>query len=466
MDELSRREREIAQAYAQGASYRMIGEKLFIAPSTVRTHLTTIYRKVGVSSKVELARALGSLSEPQMEPAGGPERRRSLVIMPFSLGSPEDRHLAAGLVQDVITRMAKLRSIRVIARGTVFALDARGIRGREAAAVLGADYVAGGALARFGATVRISAELVDGHGDEVLWSESYDTRADDTLLALDHIGDAIVTALAAVIEAEERNRAILRNPQSLDAWESFHRGLWHMYRFTAIDNERAQDMFRRAVKLDPSFARAYSGLSFTHFQNAFLLRPEERKDEIEKAMETAGESVVADDRDPSAHWALGRALWLKGEVGAANDALSTSVDLSPNFAMGHYALSFVNSQSGDPGSAIASADQSQVLSPFDPLLFGFHGARAMALFRLGRIRGSGRLRDEGRRPAQLPCPHSGDRGALPRSRRTPGRGSPIWSRPSTLPIRTMGRTASSPRSVFRSSMNNNFRRAAALAGLK
>jgi TolB-like protein/cytochrome c-type biogenesis protein CcmH/NrfG len=383
MDELSRREREIALAYAEGASYRAIGEKLFIAPSTVRTHLTTIYRKTGVTSKLELARALNVLPEPDAGTAAPGERRRSLVVMPFALGAPDDRNLAAGLVQDVITRIAKLRSISVIARGTVFALDARGIRGREAAELLGADYVAGGAVTRFGPTVRISVELVDGSGDDILWSETYDCRADDTLLALDRIGDSIVTALAAVIEAAERSRAVLRNPQSLDAWESFHRGLWHMYRFTAIDNERAQEMFRRAVTLDPGFARAYSGLSFTHFQNAFLLRPEERQDEIARAMDTAGESLVADDRDPAAHWALGRALWLLGDVGAANDALSTSVDLSPNFAMGHYALSFVNSQSGDAGAAIRAADQSLALSPFDPLLFGFHGARAMALFRFG-----------------------------------------------------------------------------------
>ena len=55
---LSRREFEIARAYAAGGSYRDIAERLFISPSTVRTHLSTIYRKLGVSTKIELAKAL------------------------------------------------------------------------------------------------------------------------------------------------------------------------------------------------------------------------------------------------------------------------------------------------------------------------------------------------------------------------------------------------------------------------
>jgi tetratricopeptide (TPR) repeat protein len=59
--------------------------------------------------------------------------------------------------------------------------------------------------------------------------------------------------------------------------------------------------------------------------------------------------------------------------------------LSPNFALGHYALSFVHSQSGDPQAAIGSSDQSRHLSPFDPLLFGMLATRALALMRLGRF---------------------------------------------------------------------------------
>jgi tetratricopeptide (TPR) repeat protein len=94
---------------------------------------------------------------------------------------------------------------------------------------------------------------------------------------------------------------------------------------------------------------------------------------------------MADERDPAAHWAMGRARWLQGRQEEAIADVARSIDLSPNFALGHYALAFIHSQAGDPSAAIAAADQARGLSPYDPLLFGMLGARAMALVRLGRF---------------------------------------------------------------------------------
>jgi tetratricopeptide (TPR) repeat protein len=155
-----------------------------------------------------------------------------------------------------------------------------------------------------------------------------------------------------------------------------------MYRFNKNDNERARHYFAQAVGLDPTFARAYAGLSFTHFQNAFLgwKKPEP---EIERAYETAGRSVMADERDPAAHWAMGRALWLRGVDDQAITEVGRAVELSPNFATAHYTLAFLHSQSGDPRAAIEFSDHSRRLSPFDPLLFAMLASRAMSLVRLG-----------------------------------------------------------------------------------
>jgi Flp pilus assembly protein TadD len=78
-------------------------------------------------------------------------------------------------------------------------------------------------------------------------------------------------------------------------------------------------------------------------------------------------------------------MWLRGSFEQTVRELETSVDLSPNFALGHYTLGFVHSQAGDPEIAIAASDQSRRLSPYDPLLFGMLGSRAMALIRQGRF---------------------------------------------------------------------------------
>lgn len=212
----------------------------------------------------------------------------------------------------------------------------------------------------------------------------FDHALDGTLLILDEIGNRIVASVASEVETAERNRAILKPPSSLDAWDAYHRGVWHMYRFNKADNDKAHHFFEMAARLDPTFARAHAGLSFTHFQNAFQGWAE-RTPETEKAYAAAGESLMADDLDPAAHWAMGRALWLHEKMDQSVSELERAVDLSPNFALAHYTLAFVHSQSGDAQAAVAYSDLSRQLSPFDPMLFAMFGARAMALVRLGRF---------------------------------------------------------------------------------
>lgn len=314
-------------------------------------------------------------------------KRASIAVMPFIDLSPtagEDGGAAAALAHDVITRLAKLRSLFVIAQGSVFRLHDRHISPEQAGRMLKVGYVVSGSLRRQGGRLTITVELAETEGGRVVWAEIFNRATDDTFVVLDEIGDRIVACVASEIEAAERNRAILKPPNGLDAWEAHHRGLWHMYRFNQADNDKARDFFERAIRLDPTFARAYAGLSFTHFQNAFQGWTA-RAPQIDLAFEAAGQSLMVDDRDPAAHWAMGRALWLRGRHDHSVAELEQAIALSPNFAQGHYALAFVHSQAGDAAAAIASSDHSRQLSPFDPMLFGMLGARAMALVRLGRF---------------------------------------------------------------------------------
>jgi DNA-binding SARP family transcriptional activator/TolB-like protein/Flp pilus assembly protein TadD len=317
---------------------------------------------------------------------GGGTRRAAIAVMPFvDRSSDADKRggVADAMAHDVIVRLAKLRSMFVIAQGTTFALRDRGIGPEEAGRMLNVEYVVSGAVRRGGKRLTVNVDLIETRTARIIWADVFDDTVSDTLDVLDEIGNRIVASVAHEIEMTERNRAILKAPNSLDAWEAHHRGLWHMYRFSKNDNERARQFFTQAVDLDPTFARAYAGLSFAHFQNAFL-GWKNAQVEIERAYDAAGKSVMVDDRDPAAHWAMGRALWLRGDQDQCITELERAVDLSPNFATGHYTLAFVHSQSGDPNAAISFSDHSRHLSPFDPLLFAMLGARAMGLARLGQ----------------------------------------------------------------------------------
>ena len=330
----------------------------------------------------------GSLASLGMTSAGmtASASRRSIAVMPFTDSSGAARvhgGIADALAFDVTTRLAKLRSMTVIAQGSTTALAERRIGPEEAGRMLNVDYVVGGSVRRDGRRLEAIVELVETRTAHIVWSEILRQDFKDTLLMLDEIGNRIVASVINEIEVIERNRAILRPPNSLDAWEAHHRGLWHVYRFTRDENQRALHFFQEAVRLDPTFGRAYAGLSFAHFQNYFLGWADPAQ-EVERAYATARQGVMADERDPASNWSMGRALWMRGQIDESLAALRKTIDLSPNFAMAHYAIAFVHSLSGDPAPAIPASDISRSLSPFDPLLFGMLGARAISLARLGQ----------------------------------------------------------------------------------
>lgn len=319
-------------------------------------------------------------------PADRATSRASLAVMPFAeeIGQGMRGGFADGLTHDIITRLAKLRNLFIIARGSVFALAERSLGPEEAGRRLGVNYVASGTVRLREGRAIVSVEVIEVATARIVWTETFEHDLSDMFSALDDIGDSIVASIAKEIEAAEQDRAVLKAPDSLNAWEAFHRGLWHMYRFTREDNQLAQRFFRNSLQLDPTFARAHAGMSFTHWQNAFQ-RWEDRGEEARSALDAAGQSLLADDHNPSSHWAMGRALWMCGSQDEALRELERAVQLSPNFALGHYTLAFVHSQSGDPQLAIGAADQSRHLSPFDPLLFGMLAARGMAHVRLGQF---------------------------------------------------------------------------------
>jgi TolB-like protein len=313
--------------------------------------------------------------------------RASIAVMPFidrSSGPQARGGIADSLAHDVITRLAKLRSLFVIAQGTVFALHERGVGAEEAGRRLNVDYVVSGSTRLRETRLTVTVELAETHSARIVWAEIFDLTFGDAFGILDEIGNRIVASIASEIETLERHRAILKPPSSLDAWGAHHRGLWHMHQYRPADNEHARHFFETALRLDPMFSRAYAGLSFTHFQDAFQ-NWNDRSAGMEQAYRAAAQGIMADERDPAVHWAMGRALMLRGQPDESISALTRSIELSPNFALGHYNLSFVHSIVGDAHAAISAADYSRQLSPFDPMLFGMLATRAMALVRLGRF---------------------------------------------------------------------------------
>ena len=371
--------------YAEANNQIIASVKLFeserVDPTLLRSGFATAQRqdpKPAAATSIDVAH-LDALRNLQVSPTSKP----TLLVMPFTAATLESVSDADNVTSDIIFGFAKLRSVSIIARGTAFSLRSRSPA--AAAALVNARYVASGHLQRDGKSYLVSVELADSESDRIFWADEFSCSAANSFCMPPLLVARIVAGLDAVIHGLERNRAQLTQPDSLDAWQAYHRGLAHMYRPTGSDSHEAQRFFLKAIALDPTFSRNYAGLSFTHFYNAFLLRTRERERDVALAFETAGQALEADPGDPAAHWAMGRALWLRREHDGAISALDQSIRLSPSYALAHYGLAFVHCQTGDPALALDAADTAAHLSPLDPMLFAIHGARTFALLRLGKV---------------------------------------------------------------------------------
>jgi TolB-like protein len=324
---------------------------------------------------------------PEDQPPRSGLRRDGIAVLPFDLPGPAnaaDQGLLDGLGHDIIGRLARLRAFHVIARGSSFALG-RAVDPQAAGQKLGVAYVVTGRASFGGSQVSLLVELLDCSDGHIVWTDTFSDTKSNYGLLLQDVTDSVVHSIQREITNAERNRALGVPLPSLDGWQAYHRGLYHMLQFTDHELHRAEGFFRLSLDCDSAFSRAHAALSYCHFLEAFLRLPDQRGDIADLALRTASRAMQLDDQSPASRWAYGRALWLNGDVTGGIRELRTSVEISPSFAMGYQSLSFFLFQSGAPEDAVACAARAEGLSPFDPFLCAIYGARAMALWRQGDV---------------------------------------------------------------------------------
>jgi tetratricopeptide (TPR) repeat protein len=164
--------------------------------------------------------------------------------------------------------------------------------------------------------------------------------------------------------------------ENLDAWSAYHLGLQHLYRFNRSDSDIAMGLFQRAVKLDPTFARANAGLSFVHFQNAFLRYTDDVTNAISHARRFAERGLELDPLDPFVNFTMGRTYWLEGDLETGLGWLERATDISPNYAQGIYSRAWSEVLSGRASDGRAHVDLAMRLSPLDPMQYAMLATRA------------------------------------------------------------------------------------------
>ena len=192
----------------------------------------------------------------------------SIAVLPFLniSGDSDQEYFADGLAEDIITALSRIRHFFVLARNTTFTYKGRAVDVQAAAQDFGVKYVLEGSVRKVGNLVRISVQLIDGRTGNHIWAERYDRGLEDIFAVQDDITLSVVGTIEPEISRAEQERARVKPPGSLHAWDYHLRGLWHLWRFSRTDVIEAQVQFRRAIEIDPAFGPSYAALSFAQLQ--------------------------------------------------------------------------------------------------------------------------------------------------------------------------------------------------------
>lgn len=313
--------------------------------------------------------------------------RPSVAVLPFVnlSGNPDQEFLADGITEDITTELSKFHTLFVIARNSAYAFKGQPHEAKQIGARLGVRYVVEGSVRRRGNRVRITAQLIDATEDKHIWAQRYDRDVEDIFAVQDEVTLSIVTAMEPLLALSERNRALRKPPENLDAWESYQCGLWHMYQYNPEDREKTLAFFRRATERDRNFAPAYAGIAYTIYSCMILGASQDRIADLQAAFDAGQKAVNLDEHDPFGWATLARIHILRAEHNAAIAASDTAITLNPNFALGHFGRAHALWHAGRPAEAVASHDEALRLCPLDPLMWAYLASKAIALVMLGRF---------------------------------------------------------------------------------
>jgi TolB-like protein/Flp pilus assembly protein TadD len=295
--------------------------------------------------------------------------RKSIAVLPFENLSPdpENAFFADGITEDILTQVAKIRDLKVIARTSVMRYKGTRKPIREIASELGVVTVLEGSVRRAGNRVRIVSQLIDAATEEHLWAETYDRDLQDVFAIQSDVAQRIAVALQTKLSATEKERIEERPTRSLEAYDLYLKGRELYFRLGKADNEQAIELFQKALQLDPTFALAHAGLADAFAQRA--LRFGFPPLWLDSSIEAARKALSLNPRLAEGHKALGLAYVVQGRVQEALEADRRAVELNPSVVAAAGNLGTALFLLGRFDEALTGLRRAVEIDPSNPLIW-------------------------------------------------------------------------------------------------
>ena len=304
----------------------------------------------------------------------------TVAIAPFDnlSGDPAQDYFARGFVEDVATELSRFGTLEVL-HPRAFAAAAR-----DAGAAVPAAHMVHGSVRRTGGSVRVNVQLIETAHGRQLWADRYDATAADLFAVQDAIAARVASTLAVRIN-EARLGIARRAPlSSLEAYDCWLRGLDRLRTGSVEADSEARGFFERALQIDPGYARAYAGISLSHF-NEWSCQAWVKWDEKERlAHEYAQRALALDETDAMVQIVLGRILVYRRQFDEAAHHVERALLLNPNDTDVLVHAGMCQAYLGDPDAALATGNKAMRLNPAHPPWYA--ATPGLALFLLGRDR--------------------------------------------------------------------------------
>jgi adenylate cyclase len=291
----------------------------------------------------------------------------SIVVLPFDNMSndPSQDYFSDGISEDITTDLSKISSLFVIARNSAFTYKGKAAKVQDVSRELGVRYVLEGSVRKSDNQVRVTAQLIDATTGEHLWSERYDRLLKDIFALQDEIVQQIVTTLKLQLTLTERGVLVRKTTDNLEAYDYHLRGSEALVRFTKEGTLQAQQMYEKALALDPQYAQAYALLSLTYW-NRWWFQWSQDPQTLGQALTLAQKAVALNDSSPLAHWVLGCVYVGQKQLELATAEAERAVAFDPNYANAYWLLADLKTWTGRPQEAIELMEKAMRLNPRYP----------------------------------------------------------------------------------------------------
>jgi adenylate cyclase len=304
----------------------------------------------------------------------------AVAVLPLDnlSADPGQDYLVDGLTEALISDLARLGSLRVISRTSAMSYKGKGKSIPEIAGELGVDAVVEGSVVRSGDRVRVSVQLIDARREGHLWARTYDRQMADVMAVESEVAQAIAGEIKGRLTPEERERLTGR-PVNSKAYLACARGRYLWNKRNEAQLKMAIGSFEEALKEEPGYALAYSGLADSHLYLGYSFGRVPPKEAMPKAKAAALKAIELDDSLAEAHTSLGLVrLLYEWDWPGAESEFRRAIDLNPSYATAHHGYAATLATMRRKHEAVEEARRALESDPLSVPVSNFLGAMLVA----------------------------------------------------------------------------------------